>query len=144
MASYRFYNRQSRSKALELLILSNNNNGIDTVAIDDTSDLPTSEFSTVVNAEDCQSGKDLRKITVVYYVTPPSWKSCYGGSISFDHSGITTRQREEHSTVDAMKDRLVLFNSVQMKHRWNHWIGDDDENQMGGMIVLGLVGVPRV
>jgi hypothetical protein len=144
IASYRFYNRQARMKALQLLtnqrdIDFNDNEKMDELQqmINDTSDLPVFEMSTTVKSDDSVSGNDLRKITLVYFSTSSSWNSCHGGGISYINSSGANLE-----TLDAVTDRLVIFNSVTFKHKFNAWIGDCNEN-IGGMIVAHLVGVPK-
>ena len=142
MASYRFYNRQARMKALQLLTNKGDidlNEKIDELQqmINDTSDLPVFELSTTVKSDDSVSGNDLRKITLIYYTTSSGWSSCHGGGISFMNSNGANGE-----TLDAVTDRLVIFNSVTFKHKFNAWIGDCNEN-IGGMIVAHLVGVPK-
>ena len=141
MASYRFYNRQARAQALQLLTSKSSDcvtEEIDDLQelVNDTSDIPIFDLSTIVNSEDNVSGNDLRKITLVYYVTSSTWKSIYGGNLSAMMSGTV-------QTIDAVKDRLVVFNSATFKHKFDPWIGDTND-KFGGVIICHLVGEPKV
>lgn len=141
MASYRFYNRQAREQSLQLLTSKSSDRVTEEMddlqqLVNDTSDLPVFDLGTIVNSEDNVSGNDLRKITLVYYVTPSTWKSIYGGNLSTLISGTV-------QTIDAVKDRLVIFNSVTFQHKFNPWIGDTND-KFGGVIIFHLVGGAKV
>ena len=141
MASYRFYNREARVQSLQLLTSKSSDNVAEEMDDlqqlgNDTSDLPVFDLSTIVNSEDNVSGNDLSKITLVYYVTPSTWKTIYGGNLSTMVSGTA-------QTIDAVKDRLVIFNSVTFQHKFNPWIGDTND-KFGGVILCHLVGRPKV
>jgi hypothetical protein len=105
--------------------------------VNDTSDLPVFDLNTIVNSDDSVAGNDLRKITLFYYVTSSSWNSSHGGGVSFmNYNGASS------DTLDAITDRLVIFDSVTFDHKINPWIGDMNDN-IGGLIVAHLVGVPK-
>ena len=76
---------------------------------------------------------DARKVTAIYFLTPPTWDTSdkKGGGLTLQNS----------QTIPAVNDRLLLFRSDLCYHRMEEWIGldDDDTTSVASYLVVHLV-----
>jgi len=102
-----------------------------TSAVESAADRP---FRRVVEPE--ASSTDRRRVSLRYYLVPEGWHEAgAGGGLSFqreDEEGIV-------ETVEAARDRLVLWKSDQTQYRSEAWIGGDDQPVHASCIQLHLV-----
>jgi len=124
MAGWRLFDRKARVSSLTLLT-GNDNAGNDTL------DLEKKPFGCIVDQNSDEV--DMRKVTVIYYMTPNSWDEDCGGGVTFQDVDGSERN------VKAKNDRLLLFNSEKSVHRLEPWIGKEGIDGSSGYIVAHLV-----
>lgn len=126
MAGIRAFDRKARLSSLALLAGQEGGKDND----NDNADLVKKPFEYVLNTEGDEV--DLRKVTVLYFMTPDGWDEECGGGVTFqDENG-------EEVKVVAKSDRLLLFSSEGCLHRMDPWTGKDGQ-EGGSYIVTHLV-----
>lgn len=100
MGSIRMYDRKTKLGTSELL--------------SDNSDDDAAEQSFGVV---CENDEDSRKVTAMLFISSKNWDSTCGGGITF----------ETGESIDAVRDRLVLFRSDTCSYHLDAWIGKDKE-----------------
>ena len=113
MAGIRVFDRKARISSLSMLL------GKDVTDIDDAydSDLPEQSFSYVVNKDG--EKKDMRKVSLLYFLNSDGWDEGCGGSF------VTKANSNDNEViVEARRDRLILYRSDKCLHKMDKWIGD--------------------
>ncbi len=118
MATLRTFDRKALKASLVLL-----------QGIDDDSALDANETPLSLVAEDPSS--DKRRLTVHYYIVPPTWNEACGGGFEF----------EGGTKVSAQNDRVVVFYSDKTNHKVTPWKGSEDSPELavGNVIELHLI-----
>ncbi len=118
MATLRTFDRKALKASLVLLRGS-----------DDDSTLDADEKPLSLVAED--PNDDKRRLTVHYFIVPPTWDEACGGGFEF----------EGGTKVSAQNDRVVVFYSDKTKHKVAPWKGSDESPELaiGNVIELHLI-----
>mmetsp|Transcript_12883 Transcript_12883/g.30564 ORF Transcript_12883/g.30564 Transcript_12883/m.30564 type:complete len:341 (+) Transcript_12883:67-1089(+) len=113
MATFRAFDNKTLKASMNLL-LGNGEKEINS---------STRDFGKVVDGPE-----DMRRLTLFYYIVPPTWSETCGGGLIF-----------ENASVSAKRDRLVIWKSDSTLFKKELWKGDGDSNTFGSCIELHLV-----
>jgi hypothetical protein len=134
IALMRTFDRKARIAARKLLVAAVDENESDS---DDAEELAPRPFVLAAT----KGETDLKQLSMRYYLVPSDWDSLrHGGGLAFQKGNRHNVDDDSSSTdhVEAVCDRLVLWNSHETRYQSKPWFGDA-QHDAASCIELHLV-----
>lgn len=129
-AGLRTFNRKARMSSIALLT----GKDVNEVSNDDMKSQEQRPFQYVNEGRVDNDKVDYRKVTIIYYMTPPGWDATCGGGVT-----IKSKKNGSDISVEAKNDRIIILSSDKCLHRLEEWVGGEDGRDSASMLVMHFV-----